>query len=254
MMKNELEDLILTLKKLRSPNGCDWDKSQTHKSLIPYLLEETYEVIEAIQENNMELLKEELGDLLLHIIFQAELASENNFFNIYDSINNINKKLITRHPYVFNNKSEISHKKDNWESAKQKEKNRKSVLEGVPKILPALTRARRIQEKAAGVGFDWNKLIQVKNKIYEELNELEEALETKNKDKIEDELGDVYFSLVNLSRHINTDPEFALNRSTNKFISRFHKIEGYMKENNLKFDEQSLEDLDKIWKKIKLSD
>ena len=253
-MKNELEDLIRTLKKLRSPNGCDWDKSQTHKSLIPYLLEETYEVIEAIQENNMELLKEELGDLLLHIIFQAELASESKEFNIYDSIKNINEKLIKRHPYVFNDKSEMSYKKGNWESAKQKEKNRKSVLEGVPKILPALTRARRIQEKAAGVGFDWNKLIQVKEKIYEELHELEEALETKNKDKIEDELGDVFFSMINLSRHINTDPEFALNRATNKFINRFHKIENYMKENSIKFDNQSLEDLDKIWTKIKLSD
>jgi len=253
-MKNKLEDLIITLKKLRAPNGCDWDQSQTHKSLIPYLLEETYEVIEAIQENNMELLKEELGDLLLHIIFQAELASESKEFDIYDSIKNINEKLIKRHPYVFNDKSEMSYKKGNWESAKQKEKNRKSVLEGVPKILPALTRARRIQEKAAGVGFDWNKLIQVKDKIYEELNELEEALETKNKNKIEDELGDIFFSMINLSRHINIDPEFALNRSTNKFINRFHKIENYMKENSLKFDEQSLEDLDKIWKKIKLSD
>ena len=163
--KNKLEDLIQTLKKLRSPNGCEWDKEQTHKSLIPYLLEETYEVIEAIEDKDYVLLKEELGDLLLHVIFQAELASEKEKFNIFDSIQNINDKLISRHPHIFLNKEDKSWQTGSWELAKQKEKKRDSILDGVPKALPALTKAKRIQEKAAIVDFDWTNITQVYYKI-----------------------------------------------------------------------------------------
>ena len=252
-MKTKLENLINTLKRLRDPDGCDWNREQTHKSLIPYLLEETYEVIEAIEKNDFELLKEELGDLLLHIIFQAELADEKNEFNIYDSIFNLNEKLIKRKPHIFANPNEEKWKKGNWEQAKKNEKNRSSVLEGVPKALPSLTKARRIQEKAAGVGFDWDDLDKVFKKINEEIDELKEAIDTKQKSKIQDELGDVIFSVVNLSRHIECDPELSLNKSTKKFISRFQKLESYMENSNSNIKKKSLEELEEVWNIIKKS-
>ena len=250
-MKPNLKDLINVLKKLRAPDGCDWDRAQTHESLIPYLLEETYEVIEAIEQNDYILLKEELGDLLLHVVFQAELASEKDKFDIYDSISNITEKLVDRHPHIFSNKEDKSWKPGSWELAKKKEKKRDSILDGVPKALPALTKAKRIQEKAAGVGFDWNALDQVYDKVYEEMDELNEALKSKKTEKIEEELGDVIFSIVNLSRHIEINPEVALSKSIIKFINRFHLLEKYMDNNKLEFKKQSLSDLDKIWDKIK---
>tara|TARA_Y100001970_G_scaffold98961_1_gene124500 strand:+ start:2874 stop:3632 length:759 start_codon:yes stop_codon:yes gene_type:complete len=250
-MKQNLKDLIDVLKKLRAPDGCDWDRSQTHESLIPYLLEETYEVIEAIEKNDYVLLKEELGDLLLHVVFQAELASENGKFDIYDSISNINKKLIDRHPHIFSNTEDQSWKKGSWELAKKKEKNRDSILDGVPKALPALTKAKRIQEKASGIGFDWEVLDQVYDKVYEEIDELNEALKSQKTEKIEEELGDVIFSIVNLSRHIDINPEVALSKSITKFINRFHLLEKHMDENKLEFKNQSLSDLDKLWDQIK---
>ena len=251
-MKYNLEDLVNTLKKLRAPDGCEWDRQQNHESLIPYLLEEVYEVIEAIETKNDSLLKEELGDLLLHVIFQAELANEKNKFDIYDSIKNINEKLINRHPHIFSDKEDTSWQKGSWELAKQKEKKRKSILEGVPKSLPSLTKAKRIQEKASGVGFDWNKLDQVYNKLYEEIDELNIAIKENDPNNIEEELGDILFSIVNLSRHINVNPEVALDKSVIKFINRFQKLESYMDKENIDFKKQSLSDLDKLWDKIKL--
>ena len=251
-MKNELNKLVDIIKKLRSPNGCEWDKEQTHKSLIPYLLEETYEVIEAINKNDYDGLKEELGDLLLHVLFQAELASENNKFSINDSILNINNKLISRHPHIFDDKNNNSYDKGNWELSKQKEKNRKSVLDGVPIYLPALLRSRRIQEKASGVGFDWDKLEQVIAKVDEELDELKEAIRI-NKGK-EEELGDLLFAIVNLSRHLNLDPENALNNAIEKFAKRFYKIELKLKTKNIRMQDLTLEELDVIWNDIKLKE
>ena len=253
-MKYNLEDLVNTLKNLRAPNGCEWDRHQNHESLIPYLLEEVYEVIEAIETKNDSLLKEELGDLLLHVIFQAELANEKNKFDIYDSIKNINEKLINRHPHIFSDKEDKSWQKGSWELAKQKEKKRKSILEGVPKSLPSLTKAKRIQEKASGVGFDWNKLDQVYNKLYEEIDELNIAIKENDPNNIEEELGDILFSIVNLSRHINVNPEVALDKSVIKFINRFQKLESYMDKENIDFKKQSLSDLDKLWDKIKLQE
>ena len=249
--QNKLEDLINILKKLRSPNGCEWDREQTHESLIPYLLEETYEVIEAIKEQDYMLLKEELGDLLLHIIFQAELASEKEKFNIFDSIQNINEKLINRHPHIFSDKEDQSWQTGSWELAKQKEKKRNSILDGVPKALPALTKARRIQEKASVVNFDWENIEQVYHKVDEELFELKEAIKSKKNNDIEDELGDVLFTIVNLSRHVEINPEVALDKSISKFIDRFHKLEQYMQKNKLDFKKQSVEKLDQLWNQIK---
>jgi len=251
-MSSELNKLIDIVKKLRAPNGCEWDKEQTHKSLIPYLLEETYEVIEAINNNDYTALKEELGDLLLHIIFQAELASEKQKFEIKNSIININKKLIDRHPHIFNDSDDNSFKKGNWELSKQKEKNRNSILDGVPKHLPSLLKSRRIQEKAASVGFDWDNLEQVIEKVDEELNELKEAIKI-NKGK-EEELGDLLFAIVNLSRHLNIDPENALNKAINKFSKRFHKIEVRLKQDNINIKDLTLEELDLIWNEVKIKE
>jgi len=248
---NNFNKLIKIVKTLRSPNGCDWDKEQTHESLTPYLLEETYEVIEAIDNKNYDALKEELGDLMLHVIFQADLAAEKNKFSIEDSIDSINNKLINRHPHIFGDKKNKNLQKGNWESQKQKEKKRDSILDGVPISLPALLKARRIQEKAASVGFDWDKKEQVFNKIEEEINELKEALSTNI--GIEEELGDVLFTIVNLSRHLNLDPEKTLKLSIEKFSRRFKSIEKELKEKKIKMENLSLNELDEIWNKNKKS-
>ena len=249
---NSIDKLIKTIKKLRSKDGCEWDREQTHDTLVPYLLEETYEVIEAIENKDYKALKEELGDLLLHVIFQADLAEENKSFTIEDSINNVNKKLINRHPHIFNNKDDIKSKNLNWELIKQKEKKRDSVLDGIPIALPALLRARRIQEKAAGVGFDWDKEDQVFKKIEEEVVELKEALNSNN--GIEEELGDVLFSVVNLSRHLNLDPEKTLKLSIEKFSKRFKRIEKDLNSKNIQMQSLTLEELDEIWEKNKILD
>ena len=246
---NKFEKLIEIVKTLRSPDGCDWDKEQTHESLMPYLLEEVYEVIEAIENKDYELLKEELGDLLLHVVFQAYLSEDAKEFSINDSIDSVNKKLISRHPHIFDDSNNKTWKKGNWESQKKKEKNRDSVIDGVPISLPALLKARRVQEKAASVGFDWDSKAQVLKKVDEEIEELKEALDTNN--GIEDELGDVLFTIVNLSRHLNIDPEKSLRSSINKFSRRFKKIESDLSKKNIKIDDLSLEELDKIWEKNK---
>ena len=241
---DKFNKLIEIVKKLRSPNGCEWDKEQTHESLVPYLLEETHEVIEAIENKDYDALKEELGDLILHVIFQADLASDKNKFSVEDLLDGINKKLINRHPHIFSNNSDDSYKKGSWEATKKKEKNRDSVLDGVPKSLPALLLSRRIQEKAAGVGFDWDNNSQVMGKVDEEVLELKESM-VENKG-IDEELGDVLFSLVNLSRHLDIDPELSLKRSTEKFIKRFKAIE-----KEVDIEKLSLEELDQIWNKNK---
>jgi len=245
----DLNKLINIVRELRSPGGCEWDKEQTSESLVPYLLEETYEVIEAIEKNDYIALKEELGDLLLHIVFQAELLSENQEYTINESINNVVDKLIKRHPQIFNNEETKDWEKGHWELAKQKEKNRDSVLEGVPISFPALLRARRIQEKAAGVGFDWDDKKQVLSKIDEEIQELKDAIISEK--GINEELGDVLFTIVNLSRHLNLNPEKSLRLSIEKFSQRFKKIEKDLKSKNINMKDLSLKQLDVMWNKNK---
>ena len=187
-------ELINIIKTLRAPGGCDWDREQNHSSLIPYLTEETYEVIEAIENNDSESLKEELGDLLLHVLFQAELSSEKKQFDIFDSIDTINKKLVERHPYVFNkNINNENYEKEDWEKSKKKEKKRESVLEGVPKSLPGLLRSRRIQEKAASVGFDWREPAPIISKVYEELDEVKDAIDKRDIKEVADALTDILY-------------------------------------------------------------
>jgi tetrapyrrole methylase family protein/MazG family protein len=244
---DKFNKLIKIVKKLKAPDGCEWDRKQTHQSLTPYLLEETHEVIEAIENKDYDALKEELGDLLLHVIFQADLASDNNKFSVEELLDGINNKLIRRHPHIFLDDFNHSYKKRSWEAIKKKEKNRDSVLDGVPKSLPALLQSRRIQEKAAGVGFDWDNNSQVLDKVEEEILELKESI-IKNKG-INEELGDVLFTLVNLSRHLDIDPELSLKRSTEKFMRRFKAIE-----DEVDIEKLSLEELDEIWNRNKEKD
>lgn len=249
----KFDDLIEVLKKLRAPGGCDWDRAQTSTSLIPYLLEETYEVIEAIEEKNTETLKEELGDLSLHIIFQAELAEEKGDFTIADALNGVSEKLIRRHPQVFGDKknSNLVDQNKSWEKVKQKEKKRKNFLDGVPKNLPALTRARRIQEKASHVGFDWKEINPVWDKVHEEIDELKEAVANNDKDSIKDELGDVFFSLVNLGRFLDVSGEDALRMTISKFENRFAKVEEELKMRGSSMEDSNLDEMDEIWNDIK---
>ena len=246
--------LLEVLRRLRAPGGCPWDQEQTSNSLIPYLLEETYEIIEAIEDNDVETLKEELGDLSLHILFQAELARESGQFDISDSLKHISEKLIRRHPQVFDKKNNKQSKHDinkSWEVAKQKEKKRENILDGVPKTLPALIRARRIQEKAATVGFDWKELLPVLDKVDEEISELKEAVTLKDTENIKNEMGDVLFSLVNLSRFLHINPEEALRMTISKFETRFAQVEKELKKRGKSLTDSTLEEMDEIWNIIK---
>ena len=246
-------ELLEVLRQLRSPGGCSWDQKQTSESLIPYLLEETYEIIEAIEEGDAESLKEELGDLVLHILFQAEMAKESGKFNIFDSLKHISKKLIRRHPEVFDkNNNTIIDVKKSWEVSKQKEKQRNSILDGVPKNLPALIRARRIQEKAADVGFDWSALSPILEKVDEEIDELKEAVILNDPENIKDEMGDVLFSLVNLSRFLNINPEEALRMTISKFQTRFSQVEKELKNRGKSLSDSTLEEMDEIWNLVKI--
>lgn len=252
----ELIELQAVLKKLRSPAGCPWDREQTMRSLIPYLLEETYEVIESIEKNDHQAVREELGDLLLHVLFQAEIAEERGWFSLEDCIASIKRKLIDRHPHVFEGRSAegAQHAKKNWEAVKQKAKRRGSRLDGVPRQLPALTRARRIQEKAAYVGFDWNDVEPVWEKVQEELDELHRAQKDADQDALEEELGDLLFSLVNLGRFMGISAEEALRRTIGKFEYRFRNIERELRSRGKTPEEATLEEMDEIWNRYRDAD
>jgi len=247
------DELIEVLRRLRAPDGCPWDREQTSESLVPYLLEEAYEIIEAIENKDIKTLKEELGDLTLHILFQAELAREAGQFEIADSIKNISEKLIRRHPHVFDaqNVKPDANINMSWEKAKQKEKKRENLLDGVPKNLPALNRARRIQEKASNVGFDWKDIHPVWEKVEEELKELRTVVAEKKPERIKDEMGDVLFSLVNLSRFLNISAEDALRMTISKFEMRFTKVEKELKKRGKEFSDSNLEEMDEIWNWVK---
>jgi tetrapyrrole methylase family protein/MazG family protein len=246
------------MRKLRAPDGCPWDREQTHKSLLPYLLEETYEVMESVGEDDPNRLKEELGDLLLQIVFHAQIASESDKFDIDDVAKSLSDKLVRRHPHVFEKKAEITSDQVtiNWEKIKlehDKPKNgvANSVLSGVPKTLPALLRAYRVQEKAARFGFDWEKVADIIVKLDEEVAELKAELSAQNDAGIEEELGDLLFTVVNVARFLKIDPENALNRITNKFKKRFEYIEHRLADNNRTVADATLEEMDKLWEESK---
>ena len=252
-IEDSLSQLIEIVEKLRAPGGCPWDRDQTQASLLPYFLEEIYEVIESVEEGNMELLKEELGDILLHVVFQASIGKENEDFTLQDSLNYVNEKLIRRHPHVFADaKAEGPfHAKQNWEAAKHNEKKRESRLDGVPGTLPALTRSQRLQEKASYAGFDWKKVEQVWEKVHEEIGELKEAEEKGITEQIEEEIGDTLFSVVNLSRFLGISAETALRKTNRKFTSRFAQVEKELKKRGKKVEDSSLEEMDEIWNMVK---
>lgn len=253
-MSMPFKKFVDIVAKLRGENGCPWDKEQTRDSLKPFLLEETYETLEALDEGDPEKIKEELGDLLFQIVLHCRVAEEKKEFSINDVIEKISAKMINRHPHVFSNvkyQSRAEHYK-HWEAEKKREgKKRQSVLEGVPKELPALSRAHKLQKKAARVGFDWAKIEYVLAKLDEELKEFEEAIKNKNQMEIEEELGDVFFALVNVSRFVRVNPEDALRKTISKFISRFRYIETIAAEKNKNLSDMTLEEMDKLWDEAK---
>lgn len=231
---------------------CPWDKKQTIHTLRSMTLEETYELVDAIQENDWQNIKEELGDLLLHILFYSKIASEENKFTIEDVIDGIAKKLINRHPHIYSDVkvNDDTDVKKNWEKIKQAE-GKKSVLSGVPNSMNALSKAICIQEKAKKVGFEWDNEDDVWKKVEEEISELSEAINNKNKLHIEEEFGDVLFSLLNYSRFINIDADIALEKVNKKFIARFKKMEDIANEQGKHLSDMSLNEMDKIWNEIK---
>ncbi len=250
----DFQELLKIMEALRSEKGCPWDKEQTRESLKPFIVEEAYELIEAIDDSDPEKIKEELGDLLFQIVFQCQIAKENNEFKISDVIEKISKKMIARHPHVFG-KADYKTSDEvllHWEEHKKLEgKLRESILEGVPKTLPSLLRAHRLQNRAAGVGFDWEKVEDVLKKLDEELKEFKEALKTKRQDEIEDELGDIFFMLVNISRFFGVNPEDALRKTISKFIHRFRYIEMSAAEQGKKLSDMTLNEMDSLWDESK---
>ncbi|RMG71796.1 MAG: nucleoside triphosphate pyrophosphohydrolase [Nitrospirae bacterium] len=242
------------MRKLRSEKGCPWDRKQTHQTLKSYLIEEAYELMEAIDEQDPEKMKEELGDLLFQIVFHAQLADERGEFNIRDVLEAINQKMVARHPHVFGtdrlNTAEQVLKR--WDEFKKREgKLQESLLEGVPKAMPSLLRAKKVQERASKVGFDWSEVSEVLEKVKEEFSEFIESLRHGRKDEIEEELGDLFFSLVNLSRFVSINPEDALQKTTTKFIKRFQYIEQEAKRKGKRLEDMSLEEMDALWEEAK---
>ena len=244
------ERLLDIMDDLRAK--CPWDKKQTLQSLRHLTIEETYELGDAILENDLEEVKKELGDLLLHIVFYAKIGSETQDFDIADVCNDICEKLIHRHPHIYGDVSvkDEEEVKQNWEKLKLKE-GKKSVLEGVPRSLPALVKASRIQDKVKGVGFDWEESHQVWDKVQEELEELQVEVQSGNQDKIEAEFGDVLFSMINYARFLNINPEDALERTNKKFIKRFQYLESKAGELGKSLKDMTLAEMDVFWEEAK---
>lgn len=246
-------NFVEIVKLLRT--HCPWDRKQTNSSIAYLLIEEAYETLESIQNQNYQEFSKELGDLLLHIVMHSIMAEELSKFSLLDVLKGIKEKLVFRHPHVFGT-TEVNGVSDvlrNWEELKKQE-GKKSTLDGVPKSLPALLRAERIQEKASKVGFDWEKSQDVLNKVIEEIDELHWAVNSNSEMKIEEEFGDLIFALVNYARFIGISPELALQKANDKFIRRFKSIEEFAEQNNQSLSEMTLEQMDAIWNKTKLNE
>ncbi|MCK4739614.1 MAG: nucleoside triphosphate pyrophosphohydrolase, partial [Deltaproteobacteria bacterium] len=258
-----LDTLTDIMKTLRRPNGCPWDREQTPETIIPFIIEEAYEVIDAIETGTPKEQVEELGDLLFQVIFVSELASEKNLFNISDVIESSIQKMTRRHPHVFEKNTTLTSKEviANWGHIKEREKTEsnskdndqedKSILSGIPATFPALHRAHKVSQKVAKVGFDWQCIDKVFGKVYEELSELKEAIKNKDAENTEEEIGDVLFTLVNLARFAQVNPENALRKSTNKFINRFSYIEKSLKKDKKELGNTPLEELERLWGEAK---
>lgn len=246
-----LEKLVDIIATLRSENGCPWDREQTHKSLRPNMLEEAYEAVDAIDDENISNLREELGDVLLQVVLHAQIAKDNNEFDIEDVAKELSEKLIHRHPHVFGS-AKVNSADDvieNWDKLKKEEKTyRKSILDGISKSQSALMSAQKISKKVVKVGFEWDSVESLKDCIKSEYKEFEEAVESNDRNKMEDEMGDIFFATVNLARWYKIDAEQALLSANKKFVKRFKKMEELK---NKPFEEYSYDEFDELWKKAK---
>ena len=251
--QTNIKDLVELMQRLRGEDGCPWDKKQTPQSLTTYIIEEAYELVEAIEQGEPEKICEELGDLLFQIIFQAQIFSERGQFNLDDVIERIYQKMIYRHPHVFGDKrvEKPEEVKKQWVELKQKSHPQKSALGDVPRSLPALLRARKITDNASQVGFDWENTSQVLAKVEEEFKELKSAIEKSEQEKIEHELGDLLFALVNLSRFLKVNPEDALKKATERFEKRFAYIEEEAKRQGKELKDMTLKEMDELWEQAK---
>ena len=256
-LTEEINNLLQTFKKLRDPSqGCPWDKEQDFKSIASCSIEEAYEVADAIEREDFNDLKEELGDLFFQIIFHSGMAEEKKLFNFEEVVKELNDKLIRRHPHVFDKKQEMSASEslEIWEKEKKKEREKKnliSLMDDIPKNLPSLTRAKKIQKRAKSVGFDWQNESDVIKKIDEEIDELKRAKASQKKEDISDEIGDLFFTLVNLSRHYNLEPEDIIRKANLKFEKRFRKMEDEANKTKVNLEDLEINELETLWQKIK---
>jgi len=254
----DINDLLKIMELLRSPGGCPWDAEQTHESIRNSFIEETYEVIEAINKKDKVLLQEELGDVLLQVVFHAEMEKEKGSFDFSDVCDGICKKLVERHPHVFGSVN-VENTDDvlrNWDDIKRKSKGQKtqgSAMEKIPREMPALMRGEKIQSKARKAGFDWDEIDGAFEALESEIRELKQAMKSGEKKEIENEMGDVLFSCVNVSRFLKVDPELALTASNEKFITRFLEVERLANEQGINMKEKSIEELDELWKQAKIN-
>ena len=256
-LTEEINNLLQTFKKLRDPSqGCPWDKEQDFKSIASCSIEEAYEVADAIEREDFNDLKEELGDLFFQIIFHSGMAEEKKLFNFEEVVKELNDKLIRRHPHVFDKKQEMSASEslEIWEKEKKKEREKKnliSLMDDIPKNLPSLTRAKKIQKRAKSVGFDWQNENDVIRKIDEEIDELKRAKTSQKKEDISEEIGDLFFTLVNLSRHYNLEPEDIIRKANLKFEKRFRKMEDEANKTKVNLEDLEINELETLWQKIK---
>ncbi|MEE8185336.1 MAG: nucleoside triphosphate pyrophosphohydrolase [Thermodesulfobacteriota bacterium] len=256
MKKNSLTELASIMERLLGPDGCPWDREQTIESLVPYIIEEAYEVISAIDEGSSEMLKEELGDLLFQIIFICQITKERSEFDINDVISASVEKMVRRHPHVFGDTTAETSEDVllNWSRIKRMEKNGREgsgYLSGIPEHLPALLKAHKVSEKVSRVGFDWKNIDNVFQKVDEEIAEFKAAFHKKDLKEMEEEIGDILFTLVNVSRFLDINPEDALRKTIGKFITRFHLLEAELKEMSKEFSTTSPEEMEELWDRVK---
>lgn len=259
--KAELEKLISLMERLRAPNGCPWDKEQTLESLIPFIIEEAYEVISAIDSKDPSHIKEELGDLMFQVIFASQITKEKNEFDIADVIDTSFTKMVRRHPHVFGDvKAETPEEVlKHWAEIKKEEKKEAGkkeggYLSGIPEVLPALLRAHKVSQKAAKVGFDWKDVREVLAKMEEEMNEFRQAVLARNAEEMEEELGDFLFTVVNIGRFLEVNPENALRKTIGKFINRFHYIEKKLDEKGMDLSTTPIEEMERLWQESKVNE
>jgi MazG family protein len=252
---DELEKLMALMGRLRGPEGCPWDREQTMRSLRPFILEEAYELVEAINGGETKSIREELGDLLLEVVFVNQIAAERKLFGMDEVIRGIHDKLVRRHPHVFETERVSTADKalERWEQIKEREKEkRSSVLDGVPRSLAALARAQKISSRAAKAGFDWKSAEEVKAKVAEEVEELNKAVASGSSAAVEEEMGDILFALVNLARHLDVDAEVALSAAIEKFGERFRYLESALQAQGRSVSDADMEELDRLWEEAKI--